>query len=248
MKFNNAENYSAPACARGFWLLQCLSTADEPLSLEQLYQLSGIPKATISRLLETLSQLEIIYRHSDKRYESLLQLNPVNGTGASFEERIRVEMTALSKQRGYAVEWYELSAKGLVLQATVSPILERKVWAKEGFIRNWQGEIDAVYRVGCAFADGDVIDNETAWYYGDHGNRIIADWKVELEKINSLNVSNGFADIHFNENGVRRSAVAVHDKSLFKGVLAIAECWTPSINLSENNQLQYLQNIRMKFE
>lgn len=247
MVFDDSSNYPAPACARGLWILQCLSLADEAMTLEQLFQKAGIPKATLSRILDTLVQMELVYRHQNRTYEAMVQLQKKGKDEASFEKRLLVEMTTLSKKRGFTVEWYEPSIKGMVLQQSVSSLLERKVWAKEGFIRNWQGEIEAVYRVGRAFLPDSYPVNETPWYYGARGERTFIRWEKACKEFNRIKAEAGCSDIHFNENGVRRSAVAIHYQGLFKGVLALAECWTPATDMKVNLELPHLTIIRQLF-
>ena len=248
MKFNESDNYSAPACARGFWVLQCLNTAKKPLTLDQLFQISGVPKATLSRILETLLQMEVLYRNKDKTYEPLRQLTAIHDEDiVSFENTLKVEMTSLSKKCGYTVEWYEFSKNGMVLQQSVSPIQERRVWAKEGYIRNWLGEVDAVYIVGKAFSPTVVAENETPWRYGAKGVRNIISREEEINQIALAKEGGCHVDLMFNENGVRRSAVALSYHDRVRGVLAIAECWTPSINTEESDAVNHLQAIRKRF-
>lgn len=248
MKFNESDNYSAPACARGFWVLQCLNTARKPLTLEQLFQVSGVPKATLSRILETLLQMEILYRNKDKTYEPRRQLTAIHDEDiVSFENSLKVEMTSLSKKCGYTVEWYEYSKSGMVLQQSVSPVQERRVWAKEGYIRNWLGEVDAVYIVGKAFSESSLVENETSWRYGPKGVRNVISHQEEAIKVSLAKEKGYYIDLMFNENGVRRSAVALSYHDRVRGVLAIAECWTPSINVEESDAVSHLKTIRQKF-
>ncbi|WEM41169.1 helix-turn-helix domain-containing protein [Photobacterium sp. DA100] len=249
MNFNESDNYSAPACARGFWVLQCLTTARQPLTLEQLYQVSGVPKATLSRILDTLVQMEILHRHKDKSYEAMRQLTAVtNADIADFETTLKVEMTSLSKKCGHTVEWYEFSKNGMVLQHSVSPILERRVWAKEGYVRNWLGEVDAVYLVGKAFSPMPVAVNETPWRYETKGDRVILTDEDEADLIAKAKLKCCYADIMFNENGVRRGAVALSFLGKIRGVLAIAECWTPATDMHEINAISYLQLVKKRFD
>ncbi|MGI9273244.1 MAG: helix-turn-helix domain-containing protein [Endozoicomonas sp.] len=247
MIFNDSDNYPAPACARGLWVLHCLSLSEQPMTLEQLYQKADIPKATLSRILETLTQMEVVHRHQNRTYEANVRFMKKDEAATSFQQRLRVEMIGLSKRRGYTVEWYEPSIKGMVLQHSISPIVERRVWAKEGYIRSWQGEIEAVYRVGRAYTPEHYPVNETPWVYGDRGRRESVRWDEVLEEIHQLPATGGYADVYFNENGVRRSAVAIHNQGTFKGVLATAECWTPSIDMRVNDELLHLMTIRHLF-
>lgn len=247
MKYNSDENYPAPACARGLWVLKCLSISTEPMSLEQLYQKAGIPKATLSRILDTLLLMELVTKNKDKTYQTTVSIQSVSNKVIAFEDLLFDEMTILSKQQGFTAEWYEPAENGMVLKHSISPVLERKVWAREGFVRTWQGEIDAVYRVGRAFFEEPAPENEIPWSYGKAGAKVALDWDKVKHEIEDLKLNFGHSDVYFNENGVRRAAIAIHYRGEFQGVLATAECWTPSTEMDVNCQLPLLEKARESF-
>jgi hypothetical protein len=180
-------------------------------------------------------------------YSTEYQICLASESDNSFDDRLFEVMNYLSKQLGYTAEWYVPTLSGMVMKRTMSPLKERRVWAQEGFIRNWSGEVDAVYRVGKGGYGHQVPLNDIAWAYGARGKRVkLTSEQLNLE-IDQLEASIGYADHHFNENGVRRSAIAVHSDGKFMGALAVAECWTPQCDLSTNSSLQYLQNACKDF-
>ncbi|GAM68952.1 hypothetical protein JCM19236_2949 [Vibrio sp. JCM 19236] len=242
MNYNKYDSYPAPACARSLWVLKCLSTTKQSLSLDQLHKLSEVPKATLSRILETLEMLGLITKDVAKNYRTDYQICLTSDFDNSFDDNLFEAMNYLSKQLGYTSEWYIPTSSGMVMKKTMSPLKERRVWAQEGFVRSWSGEVDAVYRVGKGCCGDTVPSNDIAWSYGPKGKKIKISVSELNKEIEQLEPNKGYADHNFNENGVRRSAIAVHSGDNFLGVLTLAECWTPMCNLRTNDSLKYLQS------
>ena len=58
----------APALERGLEIIELVSAVDEPLSFTYLEQMSGIPKATLSRLLKVLCGMNYLAKSPDAKY------------------------------------------------------------------------------------------------------------------------------------------------------------------------------------
>ncbi|USD43236.1 helix-turn-helix domain-containing protein [Vibrio sp. SCSIO 43135] len=247
MNYNKYDSYPTPACARGLWVLKCLSTNNEGASLDQLHKISEVPKATLSRILETLEMLGLVVKDEAKLYKTDYQIVLATDSSSSFDDKLFEAMNYLSKQLGYTAEWYVPTLSGMVMKKTMSPLKERRVWAQEGFVRNWGGEVDAVYRVGKRCYGDKAPVNDVAWTYGKKGKKISIPVEKLDEEINELSEEASYADNNFNENGVRRSAISVFVDNKFVGVLALAECWTPKTDLNVNSSLPQLINAYKDF-
>ena len=77
MAFHSAELRAAAAgearvvspTLRAFALLECIATADESPTLEELTRASGLPKPTVHRILRLLMRGDLVEREvNDKRY------------------------------------------------------------------------------------------------------------------------------------------------------------------------------------
>ena len=244
MKFDPSKNYSAPACARGIWVLNCLAINKVAMSLEQLFQVTGIPKATLSRILETLMEVDLVKRLDNRTYEALVGFEKTSIGETSFEDLLELEMVKLSKECRFTVEWYEFADEGMIIRRSICPLTESLVKAREGFVREWQGEVDSVYRVGYAFAEKKLPENEIPWSFDDKGNKKALSWSLFLKECEAIKTRGHSVDIHFNRGGVRRAAIAVSFQGEYKGVLAVAECWRPSTNMQVNEELDRLLQLQ----
>lgn len=59
----------APALERGLELIELVAAADEPLSFTSIEKVSGIPKATLNRLLKVLCGTNYLEKAPDGRYQ-----------------------------------------------------------------------------------------------------------------------------------------------------------------------------------
>lgn len=112
------------ALSRGITVLRCLASAPEPLGNRQISELSGVPKATVSRLTATLVSLGLVWRNeSTDRFSlaagvlefssaylarldlaglarpHLLKLAESSGAGVLMAARDRLEMVVLESVR-----------------------------------------------------------------------------------------------------------------------------------------------------
>jgi IclR family acetate operon transcriptional repressor len=61
-----SANYHANALARGLALLELLAVKPEPLTLNDINEVTGLPKSTLVRLLAVLSEMEYIVRIDER--------------------------------------------------------------------------------------------------------------------------------------------------------------------------------------
>jgi Transcriptional regulator len=216
---------SAPALTRGLEIVRLLAE-ENPLSLERIAASLSIPKASALRLLNTLQDMGILLRRSDKRYEALWKLAPVQSHLDSFRSQLEPRMQALTMETGSTVEWYEPKADGMQLILQKNPEKELCVIARPGFLRDWHTEFEAVIRLGHAFAD-QAPTLESSEYYSQNGLLEAVDTPFIQQAIQSIKAEPSTYDSAFNTNGVRRFAVAAFapETNQFLGVLAIAEVY-----------------------
>lgn len=211
----------SPALSRGIAVLVALNTRGE-LSLEELARSLDLPKASVFRLLSTLVSLGLVRKNAGKAYESLWGLQPLNPPALQCREWALSSLVELSERCGETCEWYEPGAEGMMLVAQHQPERELRVQARPGFIRRWGGELEAVARLGYAFAKCAPAP-VSAEAYGKDG--VLS--KLSLSAVRGRIVAaarDGAALDHaFNSNGVRRAAVAVRTNGEFAGVLAVAQ-------------------------
>jgi DNA-binding IclR family transcriptional regulator len=136
------------ALARGLVVINQLSNTPG-MSLEQLAKTTGYPKTSLFRIMRTLVEFSLVRRDADGRYQPLARIQPLTGT--SFEDRLLQTMKRLTEETGQTVEWYEPGPAGMVITQRVLPKnTEIGVRARVGFIRDWNGELDAVLALGIA--------------------------------------------------------------------------------------------------
>lgn len=220
---SNPSTALVPAFARGLALLRLLAEKG-PLAMEAVAKDLALPRTTAFRLLETLRVLGHAERDPARRYRLIWSFRPMADTQAAFETQLPTTMTRLAGALGVTIEWYEPAAIGLVLLRQQRPTEgEVHVAARPGFVRDWQSELDAVARLGHAFADGSPSLKPGGRFFRRNG---VAS-RLTLAEARTL-VANAkrtgtTADSAFNTNGVRRAAVAVcRPDGHFAGVLAAA--------------------------
>jgi DNA-binding IclR family transcriptional regulator len=233
---------SAPALNRGLQIIQVLENS-LPLTLEQIANHLKIPKASALRLLDTLDKLEIIQKSADKRYEALWKLSPINSSLDVFRAKLEARMVQLMKTTGDTVEWYEPTAAGMQLSRQKNPETELCVKARPGFLRDWQTELEAVALLGHAFSDHATPPSQSLRYTKNGVRESLQKQEIQL-LIQKAKAQQTAYDIVFNENGVRRFAIAAFDRSTndFIGVLAVAETYHFSRAADPNQMLQLLKS------
>ena len=215
---------AAPALSRGIVILQLLARQDDGLRLDDLARASAIPKASLLRLLGVLIDLGLVMRQAnDSRYLACQHLIPC--TSGSFQARIEQHLRRLADSCGHSCEWWQPSAAGMVLSLRAeAPAGEVAVRARIGFVRAWDGELDAVASLGQAHWPQAPAPAGSRLRYRDHG--CIDTWPLAAVKAHlAAQIQHQEAvDPWANSNGVRRLAhlVTIPDGRL--GVLAVAQC------------------------
>lgn len=214
---------AAPALNRGLAVLAALGL-QSPRSLDQLTTLLDLPKASVFRLLETLEKVELVRKRTDKRYEALWALRPLEDAWTLRRKRLQAEITALCQTTGCTVEWYEPTQAGMKLVLQGNPETELCVKAKPGFLRDWTTEFEAVTRLGHAFCAHAPKLRSIPIYVANGKTRPLPAPRIQ-KLIQECKAEAATYDLMFNTNGVRRHAAAAFDDDTktFLGVLAIAE-------------------------
>jgi DNA-binding transcriptional ArsR family regulator len=214
-----------PALARGISVLDLLGSHTGSLSLENLAKKTNIPKASLSRILETLVDAGLIERGQDKRFYALARIIKRDKDHETFDRLLKKKLLFLAEQTGGTAEWYIPGDTGcLLMEQFAPPGCEVKLSAGPGFLRAWQGELDSVAALGYAFAPEKSGDwTEDLWFYNEVGesesldkenfNRIILEGKKK--KLTG--------DLNINTNGVVRMARPIFEKAeKLRGIVSLA--------------------------
>lgn len=194
-----------------------------PMSLDDLSQHLGGSKSSLLRHLRTLEQLGLVAQRSRSEWAARMVLVPNVGLDEA-EERFRTDlMDAVSAETGFTVEWYRGGAEGMGLRDQRLSDEEVRVAARPGFLRAWGGEVDAVARLGYAFDPAAPDPAGDFWRYSRNGHRRSITAATVVRAVRRARRDGGAADRAFNSNLVRRSAVAVHWRGTYLGVMAVAE-------------------------
>lgn len=237
MELSDSRSSVAPALERGLVAFSAI-TQQPGLNLEELSKSLHCPKSSLSRILDTLVAQGLVERGKDKRYRALYRLVP-NQSSSNWDDRLQAAMEDLCLSLGLTVEFYEKRTEGMVItrrrEDDRGPI---QVRARLGFVRRLTGEIDAVAGVAIN-ALQTPLPNES-WRYGSQGERCSLDstpLRGHLEAMGRLH-----GDQAYNSNGIRRMAGALMDSSSqLKGVLALAEPFTPQANAQQTERLRALE-------
>lgn len=231
----------APALSRGLALMHLLRQ-DSPRNLESLSKSLKLPKASVSRLLETLEKSGVVLRTPEKGYEPLFTLEPLPNSGTRLRQKIDRRMPELSRISQCSVEWYEPSDAGLHLVLQHLADSELCVKAKPGFLRTWDTEFEAVTRLGHAFYPG-APSLQSIPLYRANGELTTIPKPVIQELIDHARIERSAHDVAFNTNGVRRFAVAAIDEATqtLIGVLALAQGFQFGEQPSPQTHIQSLQ-------
>ncbi len=224
---NQQETYPAPALARGLQVLGLLA-AQGGMGLDALAQASGIPKASLLRLLNTLTALGYVARDpATKTYTALMRMIPARRFADRLRPELRRRMRELAAATGCTVEWYEPDGESMVLSDRAEPLqTEILLLARVGFRRHLNDELEAVARVALA-AGVPCSDTPEYWQYDKRGNhktipkrRVAAMLRQAAKELLTM-------DKGWNSNGVRRYAAGICRGEELVGILVLAETFKP---------------------
>ncbi|QYY36367.1 helix-turn-helix domain-containing protein [Ruficoccus sp. ZRK36] len=242
LSFCEAET-AAPALNRGLGILAALAQS-APQSLEALASSLKLPKASVFRLLGALETVGMIRKTAQKTYEPLWSLQPAADARTLLRHRLEPRMAELCASTGCTIEWYEPDAEGMRLILQKNPESELCVKARPGFIRHWGEQIEAVARLGYAFYQK-APEPGSMQLFVKNGESEVLSLKKVTALIEAARRENTAADLPYNDNGVRRFAVAVHDPESgdFLGVLSLAEAYHFTERPGADSYLEQLNNL-----
>ena len=213
---------SAPALTRGVAILEHLSLAGWD-SLDGVTRALDFPKSSTLRLLEALCSLNLVERSEAKTYRCLKHLVPMQAGDENMDAILMAEMKRLVSTTGQTIEWYLPSQTGMTVIRQLRAESEVGVMARVGYIRHWGTELDAVALLGYAYAAEAPVKRSGLHAYSSNGHRSRLSAAAVRERIKNLGQSRSAADPFFNENGVRRLAMAVcNTEGILSSVLSVA--------------------------
>lgn len=200
-------------------------------SLDQVTQRTGYPKASVLRMLQTLCDLQLVERNvRTGLYCAVARIAYSGGSRPDFGAQVQQTLERLSEKLQVTAEWFEPGEDGLLLSRRASPPdAEVRVKARAGFIREWNGELDAVAVIGYAFYSAAPGIRRGLWTYDPQGGQdklTMAAARALIEKA----VKTGWAiDVFYNSQGVKRVAAPVVCDGELAGVLSLACPFTPTL-------------------
>lgn len=222
------------------------------MTLEHIAEHTTYPKASVSRMLETLCDLNLIERNSQtKNYHAIARIHYSEKSTPDFSTRVQQELETLSSDLCVTAEWFEPSLEGLVLRQRASPLeAEVVVIARSGFVREWNGELDSVASLGYALyrQAPEKATSQTLWVYGLQGEHLALKEPSVRKILKTAAEEKQMIDTNFNNHGVKRVACAVmHDHEL-KGILSLALTFTPVLELEIKKNLAALKSAAETLE
>jgi len=214
-------------------------------SLEQLAREVAYPKPSLFRLLQTLIDCGMVEKTTQLRYFPLQILQPFQPETDLFPARLDHLMKEISSRTHATLEWFTPSENGLVLEKQEHPDSEVRVVARPGFLREWQGELDAVAMLGYAFAPEAPSYERGRAYIRNGGweNLEPEQARLHIERARERKVA---SDLAFNANGIRRTAAAIFAPD-WRGILSVAVAYrfdrNPSSAQIESQLLKALPTL-----
>jgi DNA-binding IclR family transcriptional regulator len=212
----------APALGRGITILRHL-VREGNCSLEQLARTFSWPKASVLRLMRSLSMAGVVVRDpATKRYRAVMHL--VESDAASQQLRART-MTAVSwliERVPHTVEVYIYCGDRMVMIDRAEPFGQVvTVRARVGFARHFD-EADALTQIAGAFASAPNATRRWAWAEDGRSKHHI-DETAFARLLMGVRTKGVAWDLDRNLNGVRRCAVPLCDESgRLVGALSLA--------------------------
>lgn len=220
----------APALQRGLALLRLLDQ-DGPQSLERLVQVTGWPKSSVHRLLQSLELNQAVHRDpQSRRYIAVLRLVHDHPQTHELRRQAQPIMARLAEQTGHTVELYSWrSAAGqLVMDLRCEPDDKQvAVRARVGSHRELS-ELDATAQIVQAFSLPRSRWHRRQWVWNQGERRQLSRNEV-CDHVQHVHKQRYAIDLNVNSHGVRRYAVPLFnaDEQL-AAVLALAQVCSPN--------------------
>lgn len=228
-KYEKRNMTAVPALKRGFEILDLLNRHDA-LSLDEIASETHVPKASILRILDTLTELGAVMRLKERKAYRAVSL--VMPRQQDFKQYLRFQLQELADKCDACVEWYEADTQGMrIVQRYSAPQNEVQVQARLGFIRQWYAEVEAVSL--CALAFSDTLQMLPAdahlWSYDQDGEHRSVSQQELAQRLEILRTNQWVCDDFYNDHGVRRMAAPVFKDDRLYGIIALAMCFRPQL-------------------
>ncbi len=224
------EKTPTPALERGLQILELIHQGDEK-SLSELAKESGFPKSSVSRYIDTLVQAGYVERiHETQKFRSGCSIIRTHTKSDFIIEQLPQAMKSMVEETGFTAEWYELENGQAVVKLIHEPEnVSVKVVTKYNFARQLNRELDVIARLFLAnIGKPSPMPNYYIRHWEEKQPLSNTDAAKLIEEVNNETV---VVDKYFNQNGVRRCALAVKDENGdFLGVLALAGHYHPASN------------------
>lgn len=233
-----------PGLYRGIQVMHLLEKQDVGLTLKELSDQIGYPKASLLRILETLVVSGVAERR-EGLYRAVVRMVPVLGLADGFTVQLKAALRELAETTGVTAEWFIPSPEGMLLIERYSdPQAELVVLARVGFCRKWNDELDSVIMQGYRFwkASPRLADEAELWVYDSAGQRLPIGSAKAVERIAKIKPGQIAEDYNVNTNGVLRMAGAVMRGQEFLGALSLAMPRLPQFDERKTQHKSVLQN------
>jgi DNA-binding IclR family transcriptional regulator len=222
---------TVPGLHRGIQVWRELSNNRGDLSLEQIANRTGYPKASLLRMLHTLCDLHLIERNASGSYRATARITYFSESGPDFAKRIQQTLDNLANKLQVVVEWHEPEDYGLLqIQRAIPTNAEIVLQAKTGFYRLWNEEFDSLAVIGYAFCSNTPPNRQSLWKYTEQADRIPLTPGEFERTIQAAREKKIMQDPHYNVCGVKRIAAPVIRSGTLAGVLSLAFNFTPVID------------------
>ena len=232
---------AVPALKRGFEILELLNRHDA-LSLEEIASETKVPKASILRILDTLTELGAVIRLKERKaYRALSLLMPRQ---QDFKQYLRFQLQELADKCDACVEWYEADSQGMrIAQRYSAPQNEVQVQARLGFIRQWYEEVEAVSLCALAFSQRmDALPSDAdLWSYDHDGEHRVVSHAELQQRIHDARQTQIICDTYYNDHGIRRMAAPVFKDDQLYGIIALALSFRPQLEKQLPEKQKHLQ-------
>ena len=216
------QKQPAPALNRGIELLQILEQEGH-VRLESLAGRTAWPKSSVLRCLQSLQACGMGRRSSEtKAYLALQRLVPMHEHFPEDLKPAAARLTDLAEHFGFVVELFVAQRGSLVMIDRAEPSNGmNRVRIRIGATRKSM-ELDALFAMQLAFGD-DPFPEEPLWQWAETGQRTTVDAETAHHFVNRAKERGLLSDRGFNDNGVRRHAMAIRVDRGLVGVLALVQ-------------------------
>jgi len=240
--FKIRTNDPAPALTRGLALLRCLER-DGAQSLQRLADVSGWPKTSVHRLLQSLSASGFVVREPDNGwYRATVRLAPLAPVQQQLRDLAAPLMRDLASTLEHTIELHAFASGRLSMIDRCEPEdAVVAVRARVGFEREFD-ELDALTQAVLAWGIFKVDwPTVRTWVWNDGKRKPISQTK-RAQVIAKVRQRGAAIDLAINPHGVSRIAVPILGRNRqLLGVLAVARLCLASQTLDDRAAKALLQ-------